>query len=138
MLTLQSLHSIKRHTDRQDRAEQAVVAAIGVEKLTLDLETGTRGYAITADKRFLQPWHAAQAELPAQMQALRRVAPRPFADRVGQRLRAYLNDFSIPLVRLVPRSPAAARAQVATGAGKKRIDAIRGLIDPFVQHENEA
>ena len=37
VLSQQSLDAIKQHTDEQDRAEQAVVAGIRLEKLALDL-----------------------------------------------------------------------------------------------------
>jgi signal transduction histidine kinase len=137
VIAQRSLTSIQRHTDQQDQSGRAVVAATAVEKLALDLETGTRGYVITADPSFLQPWRSARKRLPGELAALRQVAPAPLVDELARRLRSYLDDYSIPLVRQVGRSQQRARETVAMGAGKRRVDAIRGLIDPFVARENQ-
>jgi len=137
VIAQRSLTSIQRHTDQQDQSGRAVVAATAVEKLALDLETGTRGYVITADPSFLQPWRSARKRLPGELAALRQVAPAPLVDELARRLRSYLDDYSIPLVRQVGRSRERARETVAMGAGKRRVDAIRGLIDPFVARENQ-
>src|SRR4029077_14397259 len=80
----------------EQRAEQSVVAASRVEKLILDLETGTRGYVITRDRRFLDPWRTAQQNLPAESRALGGVAPAPFSEELDRQWRSYLNDWSRP------------------------------------------
>src|SRR5688572_15671093 len=52
------LFSAARDVDHSD----AVLAQIsGVEKLAVDMETGVRGYRITADLAFLEPFQRAQA-----------------------------------------------------------------------------
>ena len=58
--SIRSLNSIRQDTREQQRSQQAVVSAVRLEKLILDLETGTRGYVITHDERFLEPYRAAQ------------------------------------------------------------------------------
>jgi signal transduction histidine kinase/CheY-like chemotaxis protein len=42
----------------------------GVYESLLDLETGERGYVITGDKRFLEPFNAGETNLPAQFEIL--------------------------------------------------------------------
>src|SRR5260221_6656621 len=64
VLSIQSFHGIRHDTREQQRAQQAVVAAIRVEKLVLDVETGTRGYVITTDTQFLEPYEAALRAVP--------------------------------------------------------------------------
>ena len=52
-LVVRSIESVRSATRSEHRAEQSVVAAVRVEKLVVDLESGARGYAITHDARFL-------------------------------------------------------------------------------------
>ncbi len=135
-LVIRSFDSIRHNTREQQRAQQAVVSAIRLEKLVLDLETGTRGYVITQDHRFLEPYAVAQRSLPGEGARLMVLAPGPWSAKLDRLWRSYLNEWSRPLVRLAERSPAAARARVASGEGKRRVDHMRGLIASFVQREN--
>ena len=136
VLVLQSFGSIRDHTREQRHAEQAVVSAIRLEKLVLDLETGMRGYVITGDRRFLQPYESARRSLPGESARLRSLASGSWSAELELQWRSYLTDWATPLIRQVARAPAAARATVATGEGKRRVDHMRNLIDPFVQSEN--
>jgi signal transduction histidine kinase len=135
VLSIQSFRSIRHDTREQQHAQQAVVAAIRLEKLLLDLETGARGYVITADRRFLAPYEAAQRALPDESAQLLTLAPGPWSAELDRLWRSYLNDYAKPLVRLAAHAPLAARSAVAGGEGKRRVDRMRGLIDPFVQRE---
>jgi signal transduction histidine kinase/CHASE3 domain sensor protein len=135
VLSIQSFRSIRSDTREQQHAQQAVVAAIRLEKLVLDLETGARGYVITADKRFLAPYEAAQRALPNESARLMALAPGPWSAEVDRLWRSYVTAYAEPLVRLTQRAPLAARSVVARGEGKQRVDRMRGLIDPFVQRE---
>jgi signal transduction histidine kinase/CHASE3 domain sensor protein len=136
-LVLHSFRQVRTLTRSEQRAEQSVVAASRVEKLVLDLETGTRGYAITRDRRFLQPWTDARRELPAELRLLAVLAPDAFANRVAALVRAYQTDWTTPIVALTARSPRQVNIRIATGEGKRRVDAIRALVDPFLQRENQ-
>jgi two-component system sensor histidine kinase/response regulator len=136
VLVIRSFESIRHDTRQEQTAQQSVVAAIRVEKLLLDLETGTRGYVITGDKQFLQPWQAAQRSLPGEVARLNALAPGPLPAEIDRLWRSYVTDYSRPLVALTAHSPAAARSHVATGEGKQRVDRMRGLIDPFVERQN--
>jgi signal transduction histidine kinase len=49
----------------------------GFQKTLLHMETGVRGFTITGDELFLQPWKAAIASLPAQERALTKTADTP-------------------------------------------------------------
>jgi signal transduction histidine kinase len=135
-LTLASNRAVRRDTAREQRAERAVVSAIRIEKLVLDLETGTRGYVITADRRFLEPWRKAQRQLPVESARLRAIDPSPFPTRLDRAWRGYLAGWSRPVVRLAATSPAAARARVAEGGGLRRADSIRDLVEPYVARKD--
>src|SRR4051812_23661946 len=109
-------------------------AASTVEKLVLDLETGVRGYVITGDELFLQPWEEARPALPQAVAALDRDAgPQRAAEarRIGDEALAYLREYAIPLVTLARTDRDAAATRVATAEGKRRVDRIRELVDRF-------
>jgi signal transduction histidine kinase len=133
VLVVRSFRSVQRFTRSEQRAEQTVVVGTQIEKLVLDLETGTRGYVITHDPRFLQPWRQAQRDLPGKSRSLRRLAPAAWTTELDRQWRAYLSEWSKPLVRLTAANPTAAGALIAAGGGKGRIDAIRHLVDRQLQ-----
>jgi signal transduction histidine kinase len=112
------------------------VGAIRVEKLLVDLETGIRGYVITRDKQFLEPYDAARRSLPSQSRTLESIAPGSWSSEVDRLWRSYLSEYAMPLIRLAEQDPLAAQRTVASGEGKQRVDRIRGLIDPFVRRQS--
>jgi signal transduction histidine kinase/CHASE3 domain sensor protein len=129
VLLVHSFNSVTDATEADERAERAVFTAQRLEKLVLDLETGARGYVITQDPAFLEPWRSARRALPAQSRELLEAAPGDQSRRIDAAWRAYLRDWSMPLVA----GPVdEARARIASGEGKRRVDRIRALIDPLI------
>jgi signal transduction histidine kinase len=127
---------------RAKHSEEVLVVANRLERLVVDLETGERGFLITADESFLQPWQAARAAFPEQARTLERMV----ADNPGQQARAreimqagtsYIRDYSVPLVEAARRNLASARTVTAIAEGKRRIDAIRTDFDGFVAAEQD-
>jgi len=92
VLVLRQFQHVRTLTRSEQRAEQSVVAASRVEKLVLDLETGTRGYLITRDRRFLAPSRVARTSLPTKTHAFQALAPGPISDEIAVRARAYIRD----------------------------------------------
>src|SRR5947209_4542201 len=74
-VVLHSLNAVRAATRSQERAGNASTLASRIEKLVLDLETGSRGFVITRDPAFLQPWSAARRELPSVSNQLLALAP---------------------------------------------------------------
>jgi signal transduction histidine kinase len=132
-LVVNSFRSVRQITHSEQRAEQTVAAGIQAEKLVLDLQTGSRGYVITQNPRFLEPWRQAQADLPAQSRLLMSLAPAPWTRQFDQAWRAYVRDWSMPLVRLAATDPRRAAARVAALDGNRLVDEMRKLIDPHLQ-----
>lgn len=100
----------------------------------VDEETGERGYILTGETRFLQPFYAGEAESRRLTEALRRhLSAEPQADAA---LRAVLRvhdtwfrDTALAEIKDV-RTGAPARAVAAerTGAGKRRFDRLRAAV----------
>ena len=108
-----------RTLERRARAsEEVLVVANRLERLVVDLETGQRGFVITGQDRFLQPWRVAQVALPAQASNLDQLVAdnpeqRARAQRISQAITSYVQDYSIPLVRRARKDPRAARSVAA-------------------------
>ncbi len=70
LLALVSWHQL---IARLDAGQQTVAIRNNLNSIVkslLDLETGERGYVITGDKQFLEPFNKAEANLPAQFNQL--------------------------------------------------------------------
>ena len=106
-----------------------------LEKLVIDLETGLRGYAITGQDRFLQPWRAARSAIPAETRRLEALADGPWQVAQGRMIArgidSYLADYSLPLIAAVRRDKAAGLNVAVTEEGKRRVDALRGHFATF-------
>jgi len=126
-------------------AHDELIAADAIENVVVDLETGVRGYIITEDERFLEPWNDARAAFPGQAQRLDGLArdnPDELA-RVRQITRdvtSYIQDYGTPLVDAVRRHDASTRSLATTEEGKRRVDGLRAELDGLrtVQRANAA
>jgi signal transduction histidine kinase len=129
-----------RETTRLARTSQEVlVAANSLERSVIDLETGARGFLITGEERFLEPWQAARTAFPAQIRELVRLAAiaeqHRRAEEIAASVEAYAREYSLPLVAAARGGDASARSVAATEQGKRRLDAIRAQFDRFIASE---
>jgi CHASE3 domain sensor protein len=104
-----------------------------VEKRLLDAETGQRGYLLTADETYLEPYHAATNNLGAAMSHLRDVTSNdPNQQMQVQNLDLLIQNklgelqSTIDLRRRGETSEA--NQIVSQGSGKLWMDQIRGVI----------
>jgi signal transduction histidine kinase len=127
-------------SDRATDSLEVIAAATALERLVVDLESGQRGYVITREQRFLEPWRSARA-------AYRSVADNLVARSAGTGERAaaarelvaavdaYVTEYSVPLVRAAQRGEPYASSAEALDVGKDRVDALRARFDAFVDAE---
>ena len=97
----------------------------------VDQETGERGFVITDDRLFLQPYDLGQIEAPGLIATLERelvghkIALALLA-QVDVRYEAWLHTFAIPQIREVTSgNTAAAVATEKTGEGRELFDSLR-------------
>ena len=135
-VNVRGFDSVRKSSREEQRAQSAVGTATQVEKLVLDLETGTRGYVLTGDPRFLQPWRSAQRRLPGEVAELRREVPGDAPTRVDAMWRSYLQDWSRPVIAQSRTNRRAAQDTLVQGEGKRRIDALRGELDGIIARGN--
>jgi signal transduction histidine kinase len=99
----------------------------------VDLETGERGFLITHNEGFLQPWEAARRAIPRANRNLVRLAVVPAQDRRARQIAdaaaSYVRDYSIPLVRAARRNEAFALSLGEASKGRRRVDDLRARFD---------
>src|SRR5262245_2877156 len=97
--TLSYLRGV-RIAARQINQGQAAVAA--VSRLVGDAESAERGYLLTGDEQYLQPWDTAQSELPGALSRLAgAVGGDPEQSRRVEQLRRLCDAKLAELVRAI-------------------------------------
>jgi signal transduction histidine kinase len=137
---LSSVADLRALERRARQSEEVLEVANLLERQVVDLETGQRGFVITGEDRFLDPWRHAQTAFPGEAATLERLVgsdpeQQARARRIVEAARSYLRDYSIPLVATARRDLAAAQTEAATDEGRQRMDAIRDEFDRFLAAE---
>jgi signal transduction histidine kinase len=116
-------------------SREANASADRLEELVIDLETGVRGFVITRQERFLEPWRNARARIPGEARTLRGLADQPEQRRraraIARDSAAYITEYSVPLLNAARQNKPAARSIAATAEGKRRVDALRRSFESF-------
>jgi two-component system, sensor histidine kinase and response regulator len=121
VVTVRSLDSVSRVSRDASVVNQQ---ALRLERVAVDLETGVRGYLLTHDRKFLQPYDRGRAVIPAGTETLVRLSPpaqQPLVQSIRRDLAAYVNDYTEPLIRSAGRHAILKE----TTEGKRRLDALR-------------
>jgi signal transduction histidine kinase/CHASE3 domain sensor protein len=138
------------HQGRRNVAAEQLVShtfeVLGELNTTLslmqDVETGSRGYVISGEESYLEPFNNAVRLVPQEIQHLRQLT----ADNPEQQRRL---DALEPLISLrvrtaeanivarTTRGPSAAEQTLSEGPGKRSMDAIRGAIAEMAAAENQ-
>ncbi|HKR87286.1 MAG TPA: CHASE3 domain-containing protein, partial [Phenylobacterium sp.] len=113
-----------------------------VFSLVQDVETGARGFMLTGEEVFLEPYDHARAKLPneiAQLRASALHAPdRVHADRIDVLVRRKLQIAARHVALRREAAPQAAALSVRDGQGRKVMDEIRAELARWdAEEENE-
>jgi PAS domain S-box-containing protein len=107
-----------------------------------DAETGERGYALTGDKSFLEPYLAVRDSVGGQLAELRRLASIGAAtkklDAIAPLMDAKMAELSQVIELRRTNDMTAVLAIVAGGPGKGLMDSIRVAMSGFIQIESDA
>ncbi|GAA1232845.1 sensor histidine kinase [Pseudonocardia alaniniphila] len=142
----------QRNSAQLDRHSQEVlVAAARVERNLVDIETGTRGYLLTGDGRYLQPAHAGEADFAQASRELVDLTDIADLNEAPGRLtsihvsgtaqaikikgESYIRDYFRPLVVAAERGDPAARSIENAQLGKIKFDDIRWDFNTLEQAE---
>lgn len=122
------------HTDRViNNANEAL-------KLSVDLETGMRGYLLTGDEHFLDPYEVAKPRIAVALETLLELtADNPVqTDRLHkvQALQVEWANYAQSMIDL-QRSSGDYRGAVKAGRGKRLTDEIRKTYEDIVESEQQ-
>jgi signal transduction histidine kinase len=134
-------------------SQEVLAAANRVERLLVDIETGTRGYLLTGEDQFLQPAHAGEAGFAVASSELVDLTKIPEQNEAPARLtaihvsgtaraikikgEAYIRDYFRPLVAAAERGDPAARSVEKAQLGKVKFDDIRSDCNTLEQTEQQ-
>jgi two-component system, sensor histidine kinase and response regulator len=139
---LLAISSQRSATAEEAHSKDVTAATLRLEKLVVDLETGIRGWTLTVNQRVLEPYLAARRDLPAMLEALRRlVADDPEAkartEELAAEIDAYVVEYAAPLVQIVRETPDIAKIPSVTAEGNVRTFEIRQRFARLLATENE-
>jgi signal transduction histidine kinase len=137
---IQAISTLDDARDKEAKSNEVSAAAVGLEKVVVDFEAGLRGFVLSGDRRFLNPAMRARAEVPRRTADLERlVADSPEQRRRVRAIRAaidgYIEDFSLPLVRIFPDNPAAVQSTLADEEARRLTNDIRTRFDALLSTE---
>ena len=125
-----SFHASTQTTQRIEHAELARQSVGQLMNTMLDAETGTRGFLLTGDEKYLQPYDSALSELGKELAQLRQLLADEPADLAEFELMAlYIsrkqseNDVSVRMRKI--GNDDAWKFMLTTDVGKQHMDAIR-------------
>jgi signal transduction histidine kinase len=127
-------------TNEEARSKNVTASALVLEKLVLDIEAGLRGYVLTGNPNFLQPYTTAVRQLPksrTSFAVLTRHEPRQHA-RAAELLASidlYMSEYVHPVLRIARGNLAGAR-DATENEGTFRIDQIQDQFKSFLSAEN--
>ncbi|AYO76399.1 response regulator [Sphingobium yanoikuyae] len=105
-----------------------------------DAETGQRGYLLTSDRGYLEPYENAVATMPGRLDALARLTrDNPTQQNNLARLRRHVDAKFAELRETIEarrnQSIIQALTIVTTGRGKQEMDAVRAQLDTMAREE---
>lgn len=107
-----------------------------------DAETGQRGYLLTGDKRYLEPYYTAVAEIDRQLQELKELtADNPNQQRrivsLEREIRVKLAELKETILLRQTKGFKEAWQVVISGKGNQTMDAIRSIVAEMKREENQ-
>lgn len=127
-----STQSLIRTATLQSHATQVMNNAERLIKSIVDLETGQRGYVITGNEDFLQPYYESSQLFDRYLASLDSLTQnhtdqQTRIDSLREMVKSQV-QWTKSIIEVRHRSFEEARGLVAGGEGKRRTDAIRGTV----------
>jgi diguanylate cyclase (GGDEF)-like protein/PAS domain S-box-containing protein len=146
LVALVSYFSAQRYVAAVSAVEHtlAVDAAInGTLSLLKDAETGQRGFVLTGDPEFLEPYESAKRDIPAMFAHLHELVSGDTeqlarAGHVNQLIGDKLAFIDTTITARRDQDLVQALLLVKAGGGKQLMDALRAELDRMSKHEAQA
>ncbi len=123
----------QHHTliERQNAQSQLVKDSFRLQQLLTDRETGQRGFLLTGDERFLEPYHNSADQIATLVEAIATQLPAHYADNlrdiIAKRKAYFESSFE-----LAQRSPEEVADFIKRGQGKQYMDSMRALLNEAI------
>jgi signal transduction histidine kinase len=141
VVLLQKIDNMSRWTKQVGDSQEILATSQEMERLIIEVETGERGFLLTAEESYLGPWRVAQVNLPpvgAKLQQLARLpVPADYSRRLVQEAASYLKDYSIPLVSAARAHDPSARALARLDEGNRRVEQLEADFDGLDRAEQQ-
>jgi two-component system sensor histidine kinase/response regulator len=125
--------------DRRHSETLALTTADTLERSVVDVETGLRGYLLTDQPLFLEPYRQALSSIPSQLSVLRGLVAddrgqSALVNLLARSIRTYEQGYAGPLAA-GPANQSRAQMAALTARGKKVLDPIRAQFAAFADTE---
>lgn len=141
-ITYHNTYTLKDDTDWVDHSDQVLDQTANVMLLLVDMETAERGYVITGNKDFLQPYQIATTKLDATMASLKQLAAKNgVLMSTVEKLETMEKDrvaITKRTIELRAKSEPDARDFIASREGKNSMDAIRSVVANITLSEHKS
>jgi signal transduction histidine kinase len=133
VLTYGGLASTRPARERVLSTHRAIEAAQSVLQDVANAETGQRGFLITTDERYLEPYHAALGRLAVDTALLRTLVDTDAVqkhelDSLSTALDVKVAELARTIDIMRTKGADAARAEVDTHVGQRKMEDIRGVL----------
>ena len=139
-LLIWQIASLLRVFEWVEHTDQVIAQANLSQKLLLDMETGKRGYLLSGDRHYLEPYQSGEAGLEPALNQLETLSSQ---DGARQRkrvttLRALAAEWNTDAQTVIALKAAAGQSPLPPtnqDRGKRLMDTMRGQVSAFVTEE---
>ena len=136
-----NLQTLREGNDRVVRTHRAIVALDQLLSAIQDAETGQRGFLLTNDERYLEPYNAALKAIPLRLDEIGDLSgesaeQRPRIASLRQHLDGKLDELKQTIDLRRSQGLEAALAIVNADRGKAEMDAIRDRVGALADEES--
>ncbi len=138
-LVVASFNSQHHLQDRITKAEQITTTSAELLSTMKDAETGQRGYLLTGNQNFLEPYDSAVAHYPTLLQTLRDITKddpdqAPRIAELELLIQRKFDFIALTITTYRQQDAASSIAIIKTNQGKLIMDAIRRVTDEISQN----
>jgi PAS domain S-box-containing protein len=151
LLIFNNLRAGSRQRQEVLESQNALSLTRLLERLAIDMETGLRGFQITGQEEFLEPYNAAVArydDIRSKLSAtLGSEEARRLLGAIEEGVESWRTKVAEPRIAAIRASPPmltehgvllpSLRDPIGMESGKRRTDAMRALFDALVKQERE-
>jgi CheY-like chemotaxis protein/CHASE3 domain sensor protein len=145
LILILSLRALAYQTQTREGAIHGLRVLDAIQRLfseMQDAETGQRGYVLTAEDRYLEPYRQATTALPSRLASLATLVEddaeqRRLVEQLSQATGEKLAELAQTVELVKSGGQAEATELVRTDRGKASMDRIRGLVTTLQAHEQK-